>query len=226
MPLTELERIALFTNGEVCSNSIIMTERALFSRGQTCTLAGVDTILLGSWLRDGLIRSIEVGDRKHRRFPRIEVMLTAFLREARNCHLNVAAMRALTMKIRDCVALFEDFSFSFDELLHADGLRYGLPAQEVFEAYDSQPEWQSRAPDLKARATKAAEIFPFDRWPDWRLGYGFCNATGIMMVWQDSTGKWLAQDSLPQDERMPAASVVVFQWENICAIAWDAAGAR
>lgn len=220
-----LEQTASFTSGAVCSNHFIMRDAPLYSRQQVCSLVGVDTVLMGSWLRDGLLCSIDVGERKHRRFTRSEVLLGAFLREARKAHLNVSAMRALSAKVRQSVALYEKFSFDLDEIDDAQAIFEGWQSQEQFvSTYKADFNWQKRNPDHLNRVAGIIADFPFDRRDDWRIGWGLWHGTGLLMVWQTANGEWVIEDRFPQDERLPAASVIVFDVDRIAAIDWTQAG--
>lgn len=221
---------------------------ATYNRIQVIRLSHAPEDAVRFWIREGLLRGPDLGPRKRLRFDRNEVKIAAFLREARNNGMNVAAMRQLVTKIRAGLDLHGQFDFSLQHIVDGREVREGRPVAEIEELYrkmQKRPEEQAAAGIISQekldhfRTTKAgrqtveeaieevcaaAVSFPYDRFEEWILGDLFATGSDILLAWQDGSGEWQTDNGFPQDWRLPAPSVVVFDWAQICAIDWDTAG--
>lgn len=199
-----------------------MSDEPLYTRAQLGRLAAVPDDVLAFWLRYDLVRSIDLGPRKHRRFDAFEVKIAAFLREARNSGMNVSALRALTTALRDAADVFKQYPYGYDELMHADDLQEGASFEDAFRSYLTNAEWQERAPNLIAHAQALHAGFDFSRKDDWMLGKSFLESDGVMLAWLSADGSWEVYNRLPQDDKMPAATVIVFDFSMFAPIEWSA----
>lgn len=217
---------------------------ATYNRLEVIRLSGAPEDAVRFWIREGLLRGPDLGPRKRLRFDRDEVKIAAFLREARNNGMNVASMRALVGKIRDGLALFNAFDISLEAV--DDGLEVrngvdiakieadlisahnrpeenaakGIISEESLKRFRQSKYGRLTVDEKVAQVRLAAEQFPHDRRDEWILGMNFSEGEAVLMAWQDVHEQWQTYNGLPQDWRLPAPSVVVFDWEQICLIDW------
>ena len=192
---------SLFTDSDKLSIYPSMADVNHFSRAQMCVFAGVDTTALGYWIKDGLIQSIELDARKHRRFTRDEALIASTLGAARRNGMTLPTMRRMADKMRKGLELYRRYPFQQIDMIAAQNLRQGAHPDEVFAKYLTDGDWQKRDPDLPERAVVALEIFPFDLVHSWILGSGIATSSGVIMCWQDEDGEWQFQNVEQNNEK-------------------------
>lgn len=214
--------IILFTKGINYLIPSSMSDDVLYSRLQLMRLTGAPEDAIVFWIRYGLIQSVENGTRKHKRFTQAEVKIAALLKVARANGMNVGAMRAIAANLRAAIDFNVQSGFTLTDVLLGRDIAMGTDSRsEIAGYYKPREHAETRARE----AERASTVFPFEHTDKFLIGHQVIEAEGVLMLWSDENGDWHSDWRLPQNEPLPASSVMVFDCAKIFAIDWSTAGA-
>lgn len=193
---------------------------ATYNRIEVVRLTNAPEDAVRFWIHQGLIRGPDLGRRKRLRFDCDEVRIASFLREARAIGMNVTAMRALVDKLREALELYRRFGEAdLPEIDYALEIANGGDPVDVLSDHWRRPP----NPEEIERFRWLAANLPFDQTDMICLGGAFVRGDDVFSVWLDENGDWQFRNGT-HDGRLPAATVLAFDWSRICAIDWSRTG--
>ncbi|MGI4877560.1 MAG: MerR family transcriptional regulator [Janthinobacterium lividum] len=115
---------------------------AQFSRQQMASLTGLPDDVLGYWMREGLLVSLqpETGKGYHRRFDFRQVHLAALLGELWGFGVKVASLKSFAELVNRGIAFADDYYLKYDEIAVVIRIAYRLQAfRSRMLTWDSDP---------------------------------------------------------------------------------------
>lgn len=199
-----------------------MTEAKLFSRRELCAISKAPDDAVQFWLRQDLLRSVERGDRKHRRFNDREVKLAALFAEARLIGLNIAAMRAIAAKLREVLAIYDLLPPTphLAEVFLAAAKR----DNGDFYHFAEDGEWDSVTDQEAALMNAAVAAIPPGVGFDLFLAQGFIDANDAITLFRTPDEEWKTCAGLPSEYGLPASSWIAFDFGRIFDLSWPNMG--
>lgn len=215
------------------------TER-FYSRGEVQALAKVDTGTFTFWLKHDLVRPEEpgVGKGTRFRFAREQVLIAALLATARNAALNIDALRAISDRFQEAVAVFRRTSINPDLLTEVIGQvehpgtlaeeienlagvieRSNGPVRERLIGLLGRRQQEGYGEKIAAAAQRVAE-------PDlpslWLMVMLF-DADGLLIVQRDpASDAWMVRGVGAFDESyLKAGYAIIFDLSKTGALNWS-----
>jgi len=193
----------------------MMDDEPLFSRAELCSLSNAPEDAAVFWIRQGLLLGSQRSVRAHLRFNRREVMLAALLNEMRRMGLNVAAMRAVTYRLR----------FAFDIYDQLPKVRFWMDMLDLAPA-----DLGGRLDELQARwglenshieQLRALHVMvPSGRSQDVWLAIDFYDPKGSLVIWVDHDGAWQLGNHVESVIDEGARSALVINTGRVLTLDW------
>lgn len=184
----------------------VMSNPKLFSRAEVSALSSVPDDALVFWIRNGLLKSEERGQRQHHRFTMDEVKIAAILGEARSIGLNIGTLSEISNQLRDAIKYYRTFP-QFPHLL--DAITYIYPP-DMEQGYKDMAE-TGRYNEEQMKAIRSWGEVGENFW----IGFQVIENDGNLIAIKNDIGGWTLKKDTDYLHKFEGRSAIVFNLDKI-----------
>lgn len=185
----------------------VMSNPKLFSRAEVSALSSVPDDALVFWIRNGLLKSEERGQRQHHRFTMDEVKIAAILGEARSIGLNIGTLSEISDQLRHAIKYYRNFP-QFPHLIDAIGYIYPSDMEQGYKEMVETGWFDENQMDIiRSWGEVDDEIF-------W-IGFQIIENDGNLIAIKNDIGGWTLKKDTDNLYKFEGRSAILFNLDKI-----------